>query len=106
MPPLQNSNLVLTAETRTKESAEPSGEPDTLWGRMAGKKMGDRVRKGRPEELEQRKAKAKKCVATLRGLLPRPTLIGLFPRPTLSLHQAPLRYTNSLASISFGERLS
>ncbi len=56
---LQNSNLVLTAETRTREGAEPSGEPDSLWGRLKGK-MGDRVMKGRPEGLDERKVKAKK----------------------------------------------
>lgn len=56
---LQNSNLVLTAETRTREGAEPSGEPDSLWGRLKGK-MGDRAMKGRPEGLDERKVKAKK----------------------------------------------
>jgi hypothetical protein len=50
---------VLTAETRTRDAAEPSGEPETLWGRMKGK-MGDRVLFGKPEGLEERKAKAKK----------------------------------------------
>lgn len=31
----QNSSLVLTADTRTKDYAhEPSGEPETLWGRI------------------------------------------------------------------------
>ena len=50
---------MLTAETRTREGAEPSGEPDSLWGRMKGK-MGDRALKGRPEGLDERKLKAKK----------------------------------------------
>ena len=59
---LQNSNLVLTAETRTRQASEPSGEPDSLWGRMKGK-MGDRVHHSRPEELVERKAKAKKKCA-------------------------------------------
>ena len=54
---VQNSNLVLTAETRTREATEPSGEPETLWGRMKGK-MGDRVQYGKPEE--ERKGKTKK----------------------------------------------
>ncbi|CAK0763687.1 DExH-box ATP-dependent RNA helicase DExH12 [Coccomyxa viridis] len=54
-----NSNLVLTAETRTREAAEPSGEPDSLWGRMKGK-MGDRVQYTKPEGIEERKAKQKK----------------------------------------------
>ena len=56
---LQNSNLVLTAETRTRDATEPSGEPETLWGRMKGK-MGDRVQYSKPEGLEERKAKTKK----------------------------------------------
>lgn len=64
---LQNSNLVLTAETRTREAAEPSGEPETLWGRMRGK-MGDRVQFNKPEGLSEKKAKQKKKYATM----PRP----------------------------------
>lgn len=59
---LQNSNLVLTAETRTREAAEPSGEPETLWGRMRGK-MGDRVQFNKPEGLSEKKAKQKKKYA-------------------------------------------
>ena len=56
---------MLTAETRTREGAEPSGEPDSLWGRMKGK-MGDRALKGRSEGLEERKSKArKKCANRL-----------------------------------------
>lgn len=32
---LQNSSLVLTADTRTKDySHDPSGEPESLYGRM------------------------------------------------------------------------
>lgn len=68
-----NSNLVLTAETRTREATEPSGEPDSLWGRIKGK-MGDRAFKGRPEGLDERKVKAKKkreaAVADADGLQP------------------------------------
>ena len=30
----QNSTLVLTAEHRDRNAHEPSGEPETLWGRM------------------------------------------------------------------------
>ena len=51
---MQNSNLVLTAETRTREATEPSGEPETLWGKMQGK-MGDRVQYGKPDELKPTK---------------------------------------------------
>lgn len=56
---VQNSNLVLTAETRTREAAEPSGEPESLWNNMRGK-MGDRAQQTKPEGLEERKAKQKK----------------------------------------------
>ena len=56
---MQNSNLVLTAETRTREAAEPSGEPESLHGRMRGK-MGDRVQHSKPEGYEERKQKATK----------------------------------------------
>lgn len=59
---VQNSNLVLTAETRTRDAPEGSGEPETLWGRMSGK-MGDRVQHSKPEGLEDKKKKPKaKCV--------------------------------------------
>ncbi|DBA74615.1 TPA: DExH-box ATP-dependent RNA helicase DExH12 [Trebouxia sp. C0005] len=54
-----NSNLVLTAETRTREAAEPSGEPESLHGRMRGK-MGDRVQHAKPEGFEARKQKQAK----------------------------------------------
>ena len=57
---MQNSNLVLTAENRTREATEPSGEPETLWNNMKGK-MGDRVQYGRPEE--EKKAKKRKETA-------------------------------------------
>lgn len=55
---VQNSNLVLTAETRTREATEPSGEPESLHGRMRGK-MGDRVQYGKPEELTKPSRKTK-----------------------------------------------
>lgn len=54
--PSQNSTLVLTSENRTREAHEPSGEPESLWGRMKGK-MGDRVQHGRPAEAEEKKKK-------------------------------------------------
>lgn len=55
---------MLTAETRTRDAAEPSGEPETLWGRMKGK-MGDRVQYSKPEGLEERKAQTKKKCALM-----------------------------------------
>ena len=51
--------MVLTAETRTREAAEPSGEPESLHGRMRGK-MGDRVQHAKPEGYEERRQKATK----------------------------------------------
>ena len=54
-----NSSLVLTSDTRNRDSHEPSGEPESLWGRMHGK-MGDRVGFGKPEGMEERKEKLKK----------------------------------------------
>jgi pre-mRNA-splicing helicase BRR2 len=60
---MQNSTLVLTSENRTRDQHEPSGEPETLWGRMKGK-MGDRALRERPpaekERLEKAAAKKKR----------------------------------------------
>ena len=53
---LQNSTLVLTSDNRTRDAHEPSGEPESLWGRMKGK-MGDRAQQGRPPELEEKRKK-------------------------------------------------
>lgn len=64
--PLQNSNLVLTAETRTRDAQEPSGEPESLFGRMRGK-MGDRVQYNKPEGYDERKEKAAKKWAPVFG---------------------------------------
>jgi len=77
---------VLTAETRTREATEPSGEPDSLWGRMKGK-MGDRASRGHPEGLDERKVKAKKKCARPRWTLWRhmPTL-GARTHPRFGLH--------------------
>eukprot|EP00210_Caulerpa_lentillifera_P005576 g5333.t1 len=54
-----NSSLVVTSDNRTRDSHEPSGEPESLWGRMTGK-MGDKVQFSKPEGLEERKRKLKK----------------------------------------------
>lgn len=56
----QNSSLVLTAEHRARDMHEPSGEPETLWGRLDGKKMGDRVRPSKPEGASEAKDKKKR----------------------------------------------
>ncbi|KXZ52596.1 hypothetical protein GPECTOR_9g641 [Gonium pectorale] len=59
-----NSSLVLTSDTRTREYAtEPSGEPETLWGRMKAK-MGDRAQTTRPDsDRKERAAKKKRDAA-------------------------------------------
>ena len=54
--PLQNSNLVLTAEQRTRGGKEPDGSAQTLWDNMAGR-MGDRVQRSRPDGIDEKKAK-------------------------------------------------
>jgi pre-mRNA-splicing helicase BRR2 len=46
----QNSNLVVTSDTRTRDAHEPTGEPETLAGRLRHK-MGDRVVQQKPEGL-------------------------------------------------------
>jgi hypothetical protein len=57
--PLQNSSLVLTSDTRTRDAHEPTGEPETLAGRKMHK-MGDRAQQQRPEGLsEGKKGKGK-----------------------------------------------
>ena len=48
---------MLTSENRTRDAHEPSGEPESLWGKMRNTKMGDRVQYGRPEADEKKKKK-------------------------------------------------
>ncbi|CAI5996773.1 unnamed protein product [Closterium sp. NIES-64] len=48
-----NSSLVLNLESRPRDSHEPTGEPETLWGRVDMKKFGDRAGHGRPKEVEE-----------------------------------------------------
>jgi hypothetical protein len=59
MLPLQNSNLVLTAEQRTRGGKEPDGTAQSLWDNMAGR-MGDRVQRNRPEGIDDKKKKKKR----------------------------------------------
>jgi hypothetical protein len=56
---LQNSNLVLTSENRTSHNNEPTGEVESLRGRIHGK-MGDRVAYAKPKELEDKLDKMRK----------------------------------------------
>ncbi|CAH2058393.1 unnamed protein product [Thlaspi arvense] len=55
-----NSNLVLNNEERRRNTHEPTGEPETLRGKINPKSFGDRVVKGRPHELDERLKKSKK----------------------------------------------
>ncbi|KAF6148789.1 hypothetical protein GIB67_038122 [Kingdonia uniflora] len=55
-----NSSLVLTTDSRPRDTHEPTGEPETLWGKIDPRSFGDRVAKGRPQELEEKLQKSKK----------------------------------------------
>ncbi|CAH9099603.1 unnamed protein product [Cuscuta epithymum] len=55
-----NSSLVLTTDNRPRDTHEPTGEPETLWGRIDPKEFGTRAYKGKPAELEEKDRKAKK----------------------------------------------
>ncbi|KAK9129134.1 hypothetical protein Sjap_009621 [Stephania japonica] len=55
-----NSSLVLTTDSRPRDTHEPTGEPESLWGKIDPKHFGDRVYKGRPPELEEKLNKSKK----------------------------------------------
>eukprot|EP00164_Ancoracysta_twista_P005304 GFYU01007260.1.p1 GENE.GFYU01007260.1~~GFYU01007260.1.p1 ORF type:complete len:2145 (-),score=864.44 GFYU01007260.1:262-6696(-) len=49
-----NANLVLTAENRGSRNDGPSGEVESLWGKLSGTKMGDRVNREKPKELQEK----------------------------------------------------
>lgn len=53
-----NSNLVVTTDVK-RDAHEPTGEPETLAGRIKHK-MGDRVLHTKPEGLSERKERSKK----------------------------------------------
>eukprot|EP01138_Halocafeteria_seosinensis_P016461 gb/GECG01016792.1/.p1 GENE.gb/GECG01016792.1/~~gb/GECG01016792.1/.p1 ORF type:complete len:2228 (+),score=336.86 gb/GECG01016792.1/:1-6684(+) len=55
----QNANLVLQAERDSSRLREPTGEPESLRDKPMGK-MGDKVAKEKPQELEQKKKRPKK----------------------------------------------
>ena len=44
----QNSTLVLTADTRSRDPKEPDGSAATLWGKINPKSFGDRVQFSKP----------------------------------------------------------
>ncbi|KAK8489510.1 hypothetical protein V6N13_016696 [Hibiscus sabdariffa] len=49
-----NSSLVLTTDSRPRDTHEPTGEPESLWGKSDPRSFGDRVYKGRPPELDEK----------------------------------------------------
>ncbi|EOY19725.1 U5 small nuclear ribonucleoprotein helicase, putative isoform 2 [Theobroma cacao] len=55
-----NSSLVLTTDSRPRDTHEPTGEPESLWGKIDPRSFGDRVYKGRPLELDEKLKKSKK----------------------------------------------
>ncbi|XP_008218414.1 PREDICTED: DExH-box ATP-dependent RNA helicase DExH12-like [Prunus mume] len=55
-----NSSLVLTTDSRPRDTHEPTGEPESLWGKIDPKHFGDRAYRGRPPELDDKLKKSKK----------------------------------------------
>ena len=55
-----NSSLVLTTDSRPRDTHEPTGEPESLYGKIDPKSFGDRAFRGKPAELEEKMKKAKK----------------------------------------------
>lgn len=55
-----NSSLVLTTDSRPRDTHEPTGEPESLWGKIDPKHFGDRAYRGKPPELEEKIKKSKK----------------------------------------------
>jgi len=63
-----NSNLVLQADRGTRRDHEPTGEPETLYGKINPKSFGDRAQRTIEEEKQKRdkalKAREEKLRAT------------------------------------------
>ncbi|KAG1326813.1 DExH-box ATP-dependent RNA helicase DExH12 [Cocos nucifera] len=55
-----NSSLVLTTDSRPRDTHEPTGEPESLWGKIDPRNFGDRAYRGKPPELEEKIKKSKK----------------------------------------------
>ncbi|ERN11506.1 hypothetical protein AMTRI_Chr03g43880 [Amborella trichopoda] len=55
-----NSSLVLTTDNRPRDTHEPTGEPESLYGKIDPKTFGDRAARGKPPELEEKLKKSKK----------------------------------------------
>src|SRR5438309_1905744 len=59
-----NSNLVLKANRSElpRRDHEPSGEPESLWGKINPKDFGTRAERGTIKDLEVKKKKAQQAV--------------------------------------------
>lgn len=55
-----NSSLVLTTDSRPRDTHEPTGEPESLHGKIDPKSFGDRAYRGRPLELDEKLKKSSK----------------------------------------------
>ncbi|KAL8523834.1 hypothetical protein ACS0TY_013707 [Phlomoides rotata] len=55
-----NSSLVLTTDSRPRDTHEPTGEPESLWGKIDPRSFGDRAYRDKPLELEEKLKKSKK----------------------------------------------
>lgn len=55
-----NSSLVLTTDSRPRDTHEPTGEPESLYGKIDPRTFGDRAFRGRPTELDEKLKKSKK----------------------------------------------
>ncbi|EYU30521.1 hypothetical protein MIMGU_mgv1a000041mg [Erythranthe guttata] len=55
-----NSSLVLATDSRTRDTHEPTGGAETLWGKIDPKSFGDRAFRDKPLELEEKLKKSKK----------------------------------------------
>ncbi|KAJ4827132.1 DExH-box ATP-dependent RNA helicase DExH12 [Turnera subulata] len=55
-----NSSLVLTTDSRPRDTHEPTGEPESLYGKIDPKSFGDRAARGRPPELDEKLQKSKR----------------------------------------------
>lgn len=55
-----NASLVLATDSRPRDTHEPSGEPESLFGKIDPKLFGDRVYRGRPPELDENTQRARK----------------------------------------------
>ncbi|KAJ0084931.1 hypothetical protein Patl1_29455 [Pistacia atlantica] len=55
-----SSSLVVTTDSRPRDTHEPTGEPESLWGKIDPRSFGDRSCRGRPPELDEKLKKSKK----------------------------------------------